>query len=335
MAAPKPIPEFLRHGPFTREQGLQGGLTEAMFKGGRLKRLHPRVWVDRSHDMSDSDWILAARLAMPARARTTSITRIRELGLDLGPVRPFHFVVDGDLHIDLEDIFLHRTVVMPPCDELGVSPAAAFIAYAATARVIDAVQVGDWLLRHGHVTLLGLRELAMRDSWRPGAREAQWVSRYLDGDSRSMTESETRAILVFAGLPEPRSNTAIADGPRVWAYGDLGYRRWKLIVEYEGSQHLLDREQWNSDIDRYAAFRERGINYVQVTKEKLRAPRTVVSTVYRQLLKGGYDGPAPTFDLRWKRLFGSLSVAALHRGGDSRSSRSPAVDRSSPRTRAG
>ncbi len=335
MAAPKPIPDLLRHGPFTREQGLKGGLTQAMFKGSRLRRLHPRVWVDRSHVMSDSDWPLAARLAMPTRARTTSITRIRELGLDLRPVRPFHFVVVGDLHIDLDDIFLHRTVVMPPCDEVGVSPAAAFIAYASIARVIDAVKVGDWLLRHGHMTVLELRELALRDSWRPGAHEVRWITRYLDGDSRSMTESETRAILVFAGLPEPRSNAELADGPNVWGYGDLGYLRWNLVVEYEGSQHLLDRGQWNSDIDRYSGFRDRGINYVQVTKEKLRAPQTVVSSVYRQLLKGGYDGPAPTFGLRWKRLFGSLSDASKPRGGDVRSTRMLDVDPNAPHTRAG
>lgn len=335
MAAPKPIPDVLRHGPFTREQGLKGGLTQAMFKGSRLDRLHPRVWVDRSHVMSDSDWILAARLAMPAQARTTSVTRIRELGLDLGPFRPFHFVVAGDLHIDLHDIFLHRTVVMPPCNEVGVTPAAAFVAYASGARVIDAVKVGDWLLRNGHMTLVELRELALRDSWRPGAREVRWISSYLDGHSRSMTESETRAILVFAGLPEPRSNAELADGPTVWAYGDLAYLRWNVIVEYEGSQHLVDRDQWNSDIDRYAGFRERGINYVQVTKEKLRAPRTVVSTVYRQLVKGGYDGPAPTFGLRWNRLFGSLSVASMRRGGDIRSTPTPHVDHKSPRTRAG
>lgn len=335
MPAAKPIPELLRHGPFTREQGLNGGLTEAMFKGSRLHRLHPRVWVDRSHVMSESDWILAARLAMPAHARTTGITRIRELGLDFGSVRPFHFVVASDLHIDLDDIFLHRTVVMPPSDEVGVSPASAFIAYASTARVIDAVKVGDWLLGHGHMTLLELRELALRDSWRPGTREARWVSRYLDGDSRSMTESEARSLLVFAGMPRPRSNVELADGPATWAYGDLGYLRWNVVVEYEGSQHLLDRDQWNSDIDRYAEFRDRGINYVQVTKEKLRAPRTVVSTVYRQLLKGGYDGPAPTFGLRWKRLFGSLSVASMRLGGDLRSTRTLDVDRKSPRTRAG
>jgi hypothetical protein len=39
-----------------------------------------------------------------------------------------------------------------------------------------------------------------------GADEALWVLGWLDGDSRSLRESEMRSSLVFAGLPAPESN---------------------------------------------------------------------------------------------------------------------------------
>ncbi len=285
-----------------------------MLNGGRFTRLFPCVWALRTHVMTDSDWVLAARLAVPTTARVTDLTRIRCLGLDDGPLRPFHFVIESDLHIDIPDIFLHRTVELPPVDQDGVTPAAAFIAYAATARVINAIKVGDWLLHNKYMTMAELVEIAEGQRWRPGAPEALWVAPFLDGDSRSMKESETRALLVFAGLPVPGSNKEVAVGPQVLGVGDLSYLRWRLVVEYEGSQHLNDRGQWNSDIDRYAGFRDNDVNYVQVTQEKLRMPRKLVSEVYRQLVRGGYDGPAPIFGQRWRSLFDPIRAARPYGG---------------------
>lgn len=308
---------------------LRLGITARVLNGQRFIRLFPTVWTLRDRPTSESDWTFAARLAMPLRAHLTGISRIRSLGLDFGPLRPFHFVITGDLHLDLLDIFLHRTIRLPPTDEGGVTPAAAFIAYAFEARVIDAIKVGDWLLHHKHMTLIELRELCRHDRWRPGSREALWILRYLDGDARSVKESETRAILIFAGLPIPDSNMEIASGPQMLGIGDLTYLRWKLVVEYEGSQHQESRDQWNSDIDRYADFREAGLNYVQATKEKLGRPRKLVSEVYRQLVAGGYTGPAPVFADRWRCLFGPIADA-IRRGGEVRTTQPSLVVPDSP-----
>ena len=58
---------------------------------------------------------------------------------------------------------------------------------------------------------------------------------------------------------------------------------------------------------RYADFRRSGVRYVQVTKEKLMRPRRMVLDVYRQLVAGGYRGPAPEFGPRWHQAFGEIS----------------------------
>ena len=325
MPAPTAIPALLLTGPFTRETALGLGITPRVLNGQRFVRLFSTVWTLRDRPTSESDWIFAARLAVPSRAHLTGLTRIRSLGLGVGTLRPFHFVITGDLHLDLLDIFLHRTIRLPPTDDGGVTPAAAFIAYALEARLIDAIKVGDWLLHHRHMTLIGLRELCRHDRWRPGSREAMWVSRYLEGDSRSLKESETRAILIFAGLPTPDSNKEITSGPQALGIGDLTYLRWELVVEYEGSQHQEDRDQWNSDIDRYADFREAGLNYVQVTKEKLGRPRKLVSEVFRQLIAGRYAGPPPVFAGRWRSLFGPITDAMPRGGGLGTTQPSPMV----------
>ena len=206
-------------------------------------------------------------------------------------------------------IFLHRTVELPPTDDVGVVPAAAFVAYCARARVVDAVKVGDWLLRNGHVSAGAVRDLALAAPWRDGAHEAIWVLDHLHAGSRSLKESETRAVLSFAGLPTPEVNRAVDVRENVEVVGDLVYRDQGLVVEYEGRHHQEDRAQYASDLDRYALLRAAGVPYVQVTNEKLQHPKTVVGEVYRALLARGYTGPPPTFGEHWRQLFLPISLA--------------------------
>lgn len=299
------IPEQLRSGPFTREIALAADVSSRMLQGRRFVRVHPGVWACRDSVLTWEQQLLAARLALPERAHPTAETRLRMLGLDIGADQPLRFVVQGDHHLALDGIFLHRTVRLPPLDADGVTPTAAYLAYCARARVVDAIKVGDWLLHHQHMTVEGLVELALEAPWRAGAHEAVWVSEHLDGRSRSLPESELRAIVVFAKLPLPEPNGAMdLDGVRVIA--DLLFRRWRTAVEYEGVQHQEERAVYVADLDRYHLFRGHGVGYVQVTKERLKHPKTLVGTIHRELVAHGYDGPPPDvgpgFAVLWTRL---------------------------------
>jgi hypothetical protein len=296
-------------GPFTRAQGRKQGVTSRMLQGPRFERVHPSVWKPAEHEMTDDDWLLAAKLALPDGVQVTGITRLQLLGLDYGPRRPFRFVIDRDVHRCVEDVFLHRTKKMPPLDDVGVSIEAAYLSYCSLCRVIDAIKVGDWLLHHGHMDLRRLEALGVAEPWRAGAQEALWVPPYLEPRSRSMKESETRSVLEFAGLPRPESNAELGLEENIKVYGDLVYRRWKTVVEYEGDHHQEDRAQYSIDIGRYALFRAHQVSYVQVTKERLDQPRRVVLEVHTVLLRNGYDGPPPQFGERWRLLFGSLYTA--------------------------
>ncbi len=271
----------------------------------RFVRVLPRVWRHRDHVMTHADRVTAAALAMPGQARLTGISRIQQLGLEYGPREPIRFVVQGDLHIAIEGVFLHRTKRLPPTDDVGVTPAAAFIAYCARARVIDAIKIGDWLLDRRHMTIDEVRALALRELWRPGAHEAIWILEHLDGRARSLPESEVRALLEAAGLPAPASNVAIDEEGRIIC--DLVYKRWRTVVEHEGSQHQEDRQQYNLDIGRYAWMRRHDVEYVQSTREKLANPRSLTGEVYVVLRGRGYDGPPPVFGERWFRLFQRVS----------------------------
>jgi hypothetical protein len=307
--AVRPLPPEIQSAPFSRERARELGVTDRQLDGARFVRLFPRVFRCSTHAMTEADWVRAARLALPRDVHLTGITRIQQLGLDFGPRRPIRFVVDRDLHLALDDVFLHRTKQLPPTDHVGVTPAAAFLAYCALARAIDAIKVGDWLLSHGHLHLGDLHALALSAPWRDGAHEAVWVLDHLNGRSRSLKESEARAVLRFAGLPAPEVNVAVDVQEDVEVIGDLVFRPSGLVVEYEGRQHQEDRRQYVGDLDRYALLRAAGVRYVQVTREKLDRPKTLAGEVYRSLLAGGYDGPPPTFGDAWRQLFLPLSVA--------------------------
>src|SRR5262249_50703256 len=151
------------------------------------------------------------------------------------------FVIQGDHHLAFDGVFLHRTKRLPPLGDMGVTPAAAYIAYCARARVIDAIKVGDWLLHRKHMTIKEVRGQALSELWRPGAHEAIWCLEHLNAGARSLPESEVRALLEFAGLPRPEVNVAIDDGPDPQVVSDLVYRRWRTVVEHEGAHHQEDR----------------------------------------------------------------------------------------------
>jgi very-short-patch-repair endonuclease len=153
------------------------------------------------------------------------------------------------------------------------------------------------------MTTSDITTLALAAPWRDGADEALFVLDHLDRRSRSVKESETRAILAASGLPAPQLNHRISLGDDATAFGDLVYVEQGLVVEFEGGHHQEDRDQYVRDIERFALFRGHGVPYLQVTRETLDRPRTLVGTVYRTLVSLGYDGPAPEFGDRWTSLF--------------------------------
>lgn len=279
-----------------------------MLRGKAWRRLHPRVWVHADHVMSHLDSISAARLAMPDAACLSHVSRLQYLGLDWGPHLPIHFTIPRDHHIALPDIFLHRTEVLPPVDDVGVVPAAAFIQYCADAELLDAVVVGDWLLHRHHATRADIAELAALHDWRPGARQAASVLHRLDGAARSPKESQVRAIMRSAGLPEPAVNAAVHHGSDQIAIVDLLLGEWRLALEYEGRQHALDTRQFQVDIVRYARLREAGYEYVQITQPMLNSPRALVTHIHQVLVRRGYGGPPPRFGRAWHALFEPIAV---------------------------
>jgi hypothetical protein len=302
-----PVPTAFRSRPFTREEALCGGISRGVLQGPQFRRLHESVYCHVDHVPTFGDRLLAARLTLPDGARATGITRLQELGVDYGPRSPLHFVIEGDLHLVIDGIYLHRTVKLPPLGEDGVTAAAAFVAYCAEARTIDAIKVGCDLLRLQLMDRHDLDQLLCEEKWRRGASEATYVLPYLTGRCRSMPEAELLAYVVAARLGPPQVNVVVEIARGVRVTPDLWFGEQRAAAEYEGSHHQEDRAQYNADIDRYRAYRRHDVAYELVTKERLRTPRTAVRALHAMLLSRGYEGPRPEFGPEWDALFMRLS----------------------------
>jgi hypothetical protein len=301
------VPSDFRKRPFTRAEGLAGGISRGVLQGPQFRRIHEGVYCHVDHSPTFADRVAAARLALPATARTTGITRIQELGIDHGPRLPLHFVVEGDLHLTIEGVFLHRMIKAPPQDDDGVTPAAAFVAYCADARTIDAIKVGCELLRLQLLDLHDVDQILSEEKWRRGVPETTYVLAYLTDRCRSMAEAELLAYVVASRLGSPRINEEVEIAPDVRVTPDLWFGPQRAAAEYEGSQHQEDRAQYNADIDRYAAYRRHDVAYELVTKERMRTPRRAMRALHALLVSRGYDGPAPDFGAEWDALFMRLS----------------------------
>jgi hypothetical protein len=288
---------------FTRVEAGKHGVTPRMLQHARFTEVFPSIYRATATTLDGPGLIDAGRLCLPGDARVSHLTRLRLLGLEYGPLLPLHFTVGRDLHLAIDDIYLHRTVTMPLHDTIGVAIEAAFVGAACTLRLIDLIKIGDWLVSRGHLDPIRLATCAAAEPWRPGAARVMKAVPHLDGRSSSLKESETRAVLVFAGLPMPDVNRDIYDGETFLGCGDLVYRLWKLVIEYEGRQHAFDAAQFDRDIHRYAGFRSGDWEYVQVTNAKLARPRALVLDVHRVLKSRGYDGPPPSFGSHWHSLF--------------------------------
>ncbi|MFD1811328.1 endonuclease domain-containing protein [Rhodococcus gannanensis] len=110
-----------------------------------------------------------------------------------------------------------------------------------------------------------IADIADRHTGARGVRTVRQIVPDVDGGSQSPPETHTRLAIVDAGLPRPETQIAIAtyDGA-VFAHADLGWRRWRVLVEYDGAHHWIDRDQRSWDIERLARIEALGWTVIRV-----------------------------------------------------------------------
>lgn len=85
-----------------------------------------------------------------------------------------------------------------------------------------------------------------------------------DGGAASPPKTHTRLLPMRAGLPRSENRIEILDEVGFVARADRGWKRWKVLVEYDGAHHWTDRKQRTLDIGRYALLPELGWTVIRV-----------------------------------------------------------------------
>lgn len=176
-------------------------------------------------------------------------------------------------------------------DELSLSGSLPVTTAARTAFDIGrsyplgkAVPILDALLAATGVNVSDVARVAERWPGVRGVRCLESVLGLVDSGAESPQESRLRLILVRGGLPRPETQIVFRD---LRIRVDMGWREWKVAVEYDGIQHWADPRQRAWDIERIELLEAAGWVVVRVSAAMLRRPEVVIERVRTKLRAAG------------------------------------------------
>ncbi|MGK8520870.1 type IV toxin-antitoxin system AbiEi family antitoxin [Nocardia asteroides] len=180
------------------------------------------------------------------------------------------------------------------CDIDGfrcTTPARTAFDLARRLSFDAAVEVVDALCNATRLSTADIERLADRHPRARGAKALRRALPFVDGGAESIQETRTRLLLRQAGLPAPETQIRVT-GPdgMTFARLDMGWRRWRVGVEYDGAHHWTDRDQRAWDIDRTAALEFLGWTLIRVSSALLTTrPHTITTRTRAALRRHGAD----------------------------------------------
>ncbi len=271
----------------TPAQARAEGLTPARFR--RLRPLFYGVRLRPGVRLDLPALVEGARTFLPSDAVATGVTALRLQGAPVGQDLPLRFVSTTDVRRRRDSVSISVVDQLP--DQVGdrvAAPADAFLDVWRHTPLVGATIIGDRLVQLGYVS----EQAALR------------IDPLVRTGAESPQETRLRLAIVLAGLPEPELQAVIhCDGSFVGRV-DLCYRRFGVVIEYEGDQHR-ERNQWDKDITRYERLIKAGWIVIRVTAARMRDPSDPVAEVYRALHSRGYRGAPPRTGAEWLALLAS------------------------------
>jgi hypothetical protein len=148
-----------------------------------------------------------------------------------------------------------------------VSPCEAWCHLAGFVSGDALVMAGDHLLGWP-IPLADAHELdaaIRRWAGRRGVRALVAARRDIRAGSASARETRLRLLVLRAGFPEPELNGPI-EIPGDLTHGDLVFRAWRVLLEYDGEQHRMSERQFLRDVDRLNSLALAGWLVVRVNR---------------------------------------------------------------------
>jgi hypothetical protein len=164
---------------------------------------------------------------------------------------------------------------------LGFPIAEAAHAWCQSAAILgreDLVAAGDALVtgpriagtrRPGITTRDRLAEAANALRGSPGSGRVAWALPRIRSGVDSRPETLLRLLCVRSRLPEPLVDHAIAVAGGLVLHADIAYADARIVLDYEGDVHRVDRATWLRDLQRRELFEDAGWRVIRVTSADL------------------------------------------------------------------
>jgi hypothetical protein len=168
------------------------------------------------------------------------------------------------------------------------TPARTAFDVGRTLTADQAIPVIDALMNSTRLTSADVLAVADAHPRQRGVRQLRKALALVDPGAESPQESRVRLLLRTGGLPAPETQIEIRDrhgAPYIRL--DMGWREWRVAVEYDGVQHWADRRQRSWDIDRMAILEAMGWTVIRVSAEMLDRSNVILSRVMAKLRAAG------------------------------------------------
>lgn len=156
--------------------------------------------------------------------------------------------------------------------------------------VVRAVPILDALLNATRIEPAHVRAVADRYPGARGIRRLRAALEVADGGAESPMETRVRMLLLNARLPRPETQIELWGLHTRCIRVDMGWRAWKVAVEYDGIQHWDDPAQRAWDIERITLLEAAGWVVIRISAAMLGRPGAIVDRVRAKLAERGAFG---------------------------------------------
>lgn len=284
MRTDRRLPPQLAARPFTLEDARQAGLTRDRIRRVDVEHVSRGLYRPASWDFDLENAARALSEATPgawishvtaARLRNSCLPAWLSDSIELHLSKPTRFP-----GVRRRGIHGHRVIVKPGEVELvdGIwlsTRARTWLDMARQLPLNDLVAMGDELIRlpragleardRAYTTLEELHTMVARHPNLQGIVRARQALDLMRVGADSAPETFLRLAMLDANLPEPELQISLRPGDARSPSADLGYRRMRVAIQYDGAHHLLEPQQM-SDRRRNKAFEAAGWNVVIIDK---------------------------------------------------------------------
>jgi len=264
--------------------GFNRNSIRAAVNKGDLRRVARGVYVKAG--VPDSSLLRASALSLVLPHSSVAvglsaawIHRIPGIELDVNDLfaRPEFAIVGRDLHIARAGVVQHRYQI----DQIDLMKIGDLTLTTLERTAFDLARIKDAYKALGYLDMcaatghLDLKQVLRIRRQSRGYRFVGMIDQLLpliDNASQSMGESRTRLKIIQAGLPVPTSQCQVFIPTTGQTYYlDLGWRRVKVGVEFDGNSDHSSPDQIAHDQRRRALIEAQGWKIIVVRSEDLRS----------------------------------------------------------------